>query len=585
MKNKKSNIIFSPPKIPNKLISYVKKYKKQFIVTAVSGILFNSAIVLGPIFQGKLLDAALSKNINKVLLFGFYFIMITLSFQISRFFKRYYVRDMANRMSGDMRVGIMESILSSDLNNIEKGKVGDMMSTTIGDVDIVVEAVRKTITELWDTGVLMIAYLVALLIYDAQITLLAAIPIPFVIIFAQLMRKTVSKKSKEARTANAKTTMEIRKIISEINILRLYGREEAEIERFKEKLDIQAKKTSASTFLKNGLAPIYESLASIGIIVVIALGGDKVIGGNWTIGEFTAYIIMFMSLCKRTTTAAKVFNIQQGAKASWNRVKPLFNNKKSEDFTEPSPLFSQLVVEKLSFKYPTGDKTVIKNISFKAKKGMIVGITGSVGSGKSALGLCLTGLYDYEGNIYFDNNELRNISYNKKIDAITYMGHDSSLFSESVEDNITWGEKLEKDSKLNKVLSIACLNEDIKDFENGVKTNVGEKGKKVSGGQKQRISLARALYKDSSIVILDDPFSAVDIYTEDKIIQEIRKNNKDKIILLFSHRLHAFQYSDLVLVLDKGEIKEQGTHKDLLEKNGIYSNIIDSQDFMGGDLD
>lgn len=581
MINKNNNVKFAPPKKREKLLSYTMKYHKQFLITAISGIIFNSAIVLGPIFQGKLLDAAAnSSNVKGIIRAGVEFIGVTLSFQIARLFKRYYVRDMANRMSGDMRVGIMESILKTPLNIIEKQKTGDMMTTTIGDVDIVIEAVRKTITELWDTGVLMAAYWITLMLYDTKITLIAAIPIPLVIILTQLMKKILHSKAKAARKATSKTTTQIRKMISQINIYRLYGREEAEIKRLKDKLSVQANKNAIVTIFKNGLAPIYSALASLGILAVIFLGGNKVISGNWTIGTFTAYLMMFTALAARTTTAAKVFNIQQGAKASWDRILSLITNENSIVFNKAEDLKPrEIIVDKLSFKYPTGEKYVIHNLSFKALRGMIVGITGSVGSGKTALGLALTGLYDYEGEILIDNKDYRDIPYQEKLATITYMGHASFLFGDTLKNNITWGDNdLEK---LKKVLTIASLSKDIEGFENGIDTEVGEKGIKVSGGQKQRIALARALYKDASIVILDDPFSAVDISTEAKIIKELRENKEGRTIFIFSHRLDAFKYTDLVLVLDKGEIVQRGTHKELTNIEGIYSKIMDSQKFLG----
>lgn len=584
METKSTKIKFAPPNNKDKLLSYIIKYHKQFIITAITGIIFNSAIVLGPIFQGKLLDAAVaSSNINILIKVGLEFIGITLSFQIARFFKRYYVRDMANRMSGDMRVGIMGSILNTDLNTLEKKKVGDMMSTTIGDVDIVVEAVRKTITELWDTGVLMIAYWITLMIYDVRITLIASIPIPIVIVLAQLMKKVVSSKSKDARKANSKTTIQIRKMISQINILRLYGREDAELKRLEDKLSIQAHKTAVVTVLQNGLGPVYSSLATVGIIIVIALGGNKVIKGTWTIGTFIAFITMFTALSNRTTTAAKVFNIQQGANASWDRVKGLISNNDSVVSDKGKTLSPrEIKISNLSFKYPTGDRFAIEDISFDVSSGMIVGITGSVGSGKSALGLALTGLYDYDGEICFDGDDLRDIPYAKKLSTITYMGHESFLFSDSLKNNITWGDS--NPQKLDKVITIASLKRDIEGFENGLESEIGEKGTKVSGGQKQRISLARALYKNANIVILDDPFSAVDIRTEAEIIKELRKNIKDRTIFIFSHRLDTFKYTDKVIVLDKGKIAQQGTHEGLSSIDGIYSKILDSQHFLGGEI-
>ena len=372
-------------------------------------------------------------------------------------------------------------------------------------------------------------------------------------------------------------------MISEVNILRLYGREEAEIERLEEKLSEQADKNIIVTVLKNGLAPIYSALASIGIIVVIYFGGNKVISGDWTIGTFTAYIAMFTALAVRTTTAAKVFNIQQGAKASWDRVLELMNNQVEESINKVDSLKPrEISLENLYFKYPTSDEYSIEDISFKVQRGQIIGITGAIGSGKSALALALTGLYNYEGRILLDDVDLNSMEYKDKLASITYMGHDSFLFSDSIKNNITFGE--ENVERLEKVLKIASLEEDIKGFEKGVDTEIGEKGIKISGGQRQRIALARALYKDANIVILDNPFSAVDISTEKKIVENLRKNIDNRTIFIFSHRLDAFKYMDNILISDKGKVLEEGSHGELINKKGIYSKIVDSQQFLGDEV-
>lgn len=572
---------FAPPIKKKLILSYVKKYPVKFIITSITGLIFNTAIVLGPVFQGKLLDEALiSNNMKGILKGGILFILVTLSFQIARFFKRYFVRDMGNRMSGDMRVGLLESILKTDLNISENQKVGDMMATTIGDVDIVVEAIRKTITEIWDTGVLMIAYFVTLMIYDVRITLIAAIPIPIVIILAQLMRKPVGNKSKEARKANSKTTTQIRKMISEVSILRLYGREEGELENLKERLSLQAKKTAYASLLKNGLTPLYSSFSTFGIIIVIGLGGEKVISGIWSIGTFTAYISLFIALATRTTTAAKVFNILQGSKASWERIKGLINDDEIENNRKVGSLdFKEISVKNLSFKYPGDQRDAVKDISFNVPSGSIVGVTGSVGSGKSALALALTGQYNYSGSITLDHREFRNIEGSSKLATISYLGHDPFLFSDTLENNITWGFKNER--KFEKSIDMASLEEDIRVFPRKRETEVGERGNKVSGGQRQRISLARALYKDAGIVILDDPFSAVDVYTEEKIINKLRKNTEGKTIFIFSHRLESFKWTDQIIVLKDGKIGEIGTHEELLNSKGIYNKIVKSQRVLG----
>jgi len=200
-------IKFRPPIKKDRVFEYIKKYKIRFVITAICGIFCNTAIVLGPIYQGKLLDTAIEGNTMKdILMAGLIFILVTLFFQIGRYFKRYFVRDTANRISGDMRMGLIDSILNTNISDIEKNKTGDMMTTVIGDVDIIKESIRKTNTEIWDTGVLIISYLVTLCVYDWKLTLLAVIPLPFVIMLAILMKKRVYNQSVASRKTVSKST-------------------------------------------------------------------------------------------------------------------------------------------------------------------------------------------------------------------------------------------------------------------------------------------------------------------------------------------------------------------------------------------
>lgn len=575
------NIKFKPPIKKDRIFEYIKKYKARFILTAIFGIFCNTAIVLGPIFQGKLLDSAIEGNtIKDILIAGAMFILVTLFFQIGRYFKRYFVRDTANRISGDMRIGLIESILNTDISNIEKNRTGDMMTTVIGDVDIIKESIRKTNTEIWDTGVQMLAYFITLFLYDWKLTLTSVVPLPFVIILTILMKEKVHNQSVKSRKTVSKSTTQIRKIVSEVNMLRLYGREENEVERLNENLKTQTKEKAKLQILQNGMAPIYSSLATLGIVLVIYMGGNNVINGMWTIGTLTAYITMFLALTKRVTTVVKVINLNQGSKASWERIKNLLNQQKTAMTGKKSETLNNISVENMSFKYETSVRNVIKNISFDIPKGSVIGITGPIGSGKTTLGLTLTGLYKYNGKFLINETNVKDINYKDRISKISYMGHDAFLFSDTLKNNITWEDN--NDEKLQKVIDIVNLNKDIEGFSDDVNTQVGEKGALLSGGQRQRIALARALYKDSEIIILDEPLSAVDVKTEKKIINELQKNIKDKVVFIISHRLSIFQYVDKILVLNNGEIAQVGNHNELIKEDGIYRQIVISQTFMKG---
>jgi ABC-type multidrug transport system fused ATPase/permease subunit len=595
----KLNIFQLPKKDPLSLKSYLRKYRKQFIIQAIAGILYNTVIVAGPILLGITLDAAGSlekygvnrENIRNLILYCLLFVGVTIFFQYARYIKRWYLRDMSNRIACDMRAGILSRTLGRTMEQLDRESVGDLMSRTVGDVDQVVSTMQSTINEAWDTWLLMLSYYVVLLYYDPVITLVCSIPIPIAIYAAEAVRHPLYRFSTNSRKAASIVSSHLQKTLNGITTLRLFGREEIENERLKEYSKDQMRWSIKTSLLQTGMMPVYSTLASLGIIGVIGLGGNRVINGAWSLGDFTAFLTMFIAMSTRTWVAARVFNQFHAAKASWDRIKEKLN---SADFIEEAAVTFEneqtndvdIIIEGMDFKYTNSIQDILNNIGFTAKKGAIIGITGPVGSGKSALATVLTGLYPYKGSIKIFGEELREINREQRKAMIAYSGQDSFLFSSTIEENITFG-RLDKYSaeyeRLQKILYTTALSDDMELFSNGIQTIVGEKGIRVSGGQKQRISIARALYADTPIIILDDPFSAVDIGTEQRMIARMRQELKGKTIFLFSHRLEVFKDIDQILVLDQGKLVEQGNHHELMEQDGIYQKIFNAQKWMEGE--
>jgi ATP-binding cassette, subfamily B, multidrug efflux pump len=595
-----------PKEDPLKLSSYLKKYKKQFWIQTVGGVLYNTIIVAGPVLLGKAIDAASAlynngvtpERIRNLGLICAAFVLVTIFFQYARYIKRWYIRNMSNRIANDMRAGLISKTLNLSLEQIDKESVGDLMSRTVGDVDQIVSTVQSTINEAWDTWLLMISYFVVLLVYSPFITLICSIPIPVAIYAAETVRHPLHKFSTGSRKAASLINSHLQNTLNGITTLRLFGREEIENERLKEYSRNQMQWNIKTSLLQTGMMPVYSTLASLGVIGVVGLGGKQVITGSWSIGYFTAYLSMFIAMSTRTWVAARVFNQFHSAKAAWDRIKEKLKNENDVEITDVMQTadFKQhcaaleiteeaayINVKNLSFKYPRSQYQVLKKINFQVEKGSLVGITGPVGSGKSTLATVLTGLYPYNGTIEFGGKELKNFTRDERIKSIAYFSQDSFLFSTSIGENIAF-KKLQKDSteyeKLQNILHIAALSEDLELFEHGIDTIVGEKGTRVSGGQRQRIALARAIYTENPVIILDDPFSAVDIGTEKRMIERLRKELKGKTIFLFSHRLGIFKEADKIIVLNKGEIAEQGSHEELMSKDGIYEKIYSAQKWM-----
>jgi ABC-type multidrug transport system fused ATPase/permease subunit len=552
----------------------------QFIISTIGGIIYNTVIVLGPILLGNLIDAAGGGNGRKVILSALYFAGVTAFFQFARVVKRWFMRDQFNRVTCDLRQTFMEKTLGRKLPELEKESVGDLMSRTVGDITMVVDTVMTTLNEGWDTWLLMISYFAALLIKDWKITLIASIMVPLTILLAQNMRHALFKYSMAARKAAAASNSGLQRYLDAAAVLRLFGREASEADGIRKAFEEQAGYNIKETLLQQALLPVYSLIAGLGIVVAIALGGSKVVTGAWTVGSFNAFLVMFIAFSGRTRVAARVFNQWHAAKAAWKRIKEKM--KDSNPLTTYIDTKKQdcqtLNVENLSFGFSNGD--ILHNISFNAKKGQIIGITGAVGSGKTAMAHALTGLYPYKGRITLDEKELSKLSTDDRKNLIAYAGHQQFLFSMSIKDNIIFSDEACDEVLFEKTLYASALKDDIARFDNGLETQVGEKGARVSGGQKQRIAMARAIYAKTPILLLDDPFSAVDIATESKIIDHLKKNYEDKIVILFTHRLTAFKYADQIMVLEKGGIIQQGTHDELIHKNGLYKDIYDAQMFM-----
>lgn len=573
--------LFGPPQGEETLFRYLAKYMPQFIISSIGGFIYNTTIVLGPVYMGRLIDAAGGGPGKAVVLSALYFVGVTAFFQFARYVKRWYMRDQFNRVACDLRQTFIERTLGRKLPDLSEETVGDLMSRTVGDVTEVVETVMVTLNEGWDTWLLMLSYFMMLLIQDWRITLIASIMIPVTIALAQIMRHTLYRYSMAVRKAASNSNSGLQRYLEGVSVLRLFGREESEADEIERAFEEQADFRVKEILLQQVLLPVYSLIAGLGVVVVIALGGGRVISGAWTVGTFNAYLVMFVALSTRTRVAARVFNRWHGARAAWSRVKEKVQIKNGLNVDgNPIPRYTTENLEVKNLGYSYGETPVLNGVSFKASKGQVIGITGSVGSGKTALAYALTGLYPYRGSVRLDGEELSGIPPDKRRTLIAYTGHEQFLFSMSIKENIVFSLDDLDPERLEKALEVSALKDDLELFEYGVDSVVGERGVRVSGGQRQRMALARTIYSGAGVLILDEPFSAVDIATEKKIVDRLKTSYKDKIVLLFTHRVTSFIDSDYIVVLDKGEVTEAGTHQGLMELQGVYSEIYSAQKFM-----
>jgi ABC-type multidrug transport system fused ATPase/permease subunit len=568
-----------PVRHPDRISSYWKAQWGLVIAITLSGIVFNASMSAGPILQGRLIDAIVSKNpTDALLLQAGLFAGVILLIQVIRFIKRFTVRIFANRTTAVMRLFIYNNIMNRDIALLSDENTGDLMTRSVADVDICVEGMRKVTTEIFDTGVLMISYLVSLLVYDWKITLAACIFVPAAMALAERLKTVIAKYSKEARSQSSLVAGSTYENIDHIALLRVNGLEEKTRQAYYHELEDLETKSVRASILENSMQPVYNVIASIGIVAVLYLGGINVIDGIWTVGMFSTYVILFVALTTKAGKGAKLFNSFQKAVVSWQRIKPYlteYRTKTSEDRGAQS--WGPLIVEDLAFHYPGREELVVQRIGFCAKPGEMVGVTGPVACGKSSLGTALQGLYPYMGSIRLDGVELRDFNKTELASRISYTGHQPQLLSDTIYNNITLG----RDGDVSGVLRDVCFDWDLLSMPLGVQTPVGSGGVRLSGGQQARIALARALYGHNHLMILDDPFSAVDMKTEAAILRNLRAHYPDCIIILISHRLSVFPEMDQVIVLHGDRRAEYGTHASLAATSASYASICLLQ--TGGD--
>lgn len=567
----KDSSVIRPIDQPNRMASYWKREWRILLVVTITGTLFNAGMSLVAVLQGRLIDTvADGEPLTAVGAAAALFLGVVAAVQVLRYFKRYYVRLFANRTSATMRLMIYNNLLGGSLTQVRQASAGDLMTRAVGDVGICVEGMRKVTTEIFDTGVLMVTYLITMLSYDVKCTLLSCLFIPVAMWLAERLKKIIVRFNREARKQNSRMAELTCAAVENATLLRMNGAEGRSRAVYEEELQKLEDTSIRAAILENSMQPVYNAIAMLGVVLVIFLGGQYVIGGRWTVGMFSSYITIFAALAVKASKAAKLFNSYQKAVVSWQRCKPYLTAYRVPTLpAAPAAETASLEVRELTFSWPGAPRPAVSGLSFQVRQGQILGITGPVACGKSSLGAALQGLYPYGGSVLLCGRELRDWPDADRCLHISALTHRPELFSASIRENITLG----REGDVSAVLHDVCFDEDLAAMPDGVETLVGTRGVRLSGGQQQRIALARTLFQRSRVMILDDPFSAVDMKTENAILENLRQNYRDCILLLISHRLTVFPQTDRVLFLNRDGTAVQGTHDELMRTSELYRSI------------
>lgn len=572
---------------PDRILSYFKAEWLVLLFVTVSGLIYNIGLLAGPWFEGQMAGCLIhilngEKTFQDMLVLVALYVGVIAVVQICRYIKRFYVRRFSNNVNRRMKIILYDSLVHKTKSELEEEGAGSIMTKAILDVDDCAEGMRKFTTEIFDTGVALAAYAGMLLYYDWRLALLCMIFPPISYVIAEKMKVIVQKtgvayKEQSGILSNATLDRATNAIT-----YRVFGCEKQRSVSYETHLKNYERAAIHANIWNTALAPLYRIISMASVLFILYFGSKNVLGTGWSVwsvASFTTFLSCFTKLAVKSSRAAKLFNAVHKAQVSWKRIKPLMTPMEEEKRKEEKPS-QPLTVDHLSFAYQ-GKKAIVNDISFSAKPGQIIGVTGPVACGKSTLGKTFLCEYPYQGSIQFGGKELAQMELSDRTGMIGYLGHDPELFNDTIENNICMGD----DVNANDFLKEVCFDTEVAAMKEGIQTMVGNDGVRLSGGQGQRLALARTLAHKKPILILDDPFSALDRATEEKVFSNLKKLAKDSIVILISHRLYLFPQMDQIIWMNQGSACI-ADHKTLMENVPEYANLFyeqGAQSQKGGD--
>ena len=561
---------------PDRILTYFRQEWLPILFTTIFGLLYNGGLLAGPWFEGRLAQCLAdilggSDTAAHMVVLVLAYIAVTLLVQAARFVKRFYVRRFANNINRIMKGVLYANLLRQSWSALEHEGAGELMTKAISDVDDCAEGMRKFTTEVFDTGVALVGYVVMLFVYDWRLALLCLIFPPVSYICAELMKKPVQRAGAAyKKAASALSTATLDRARNAVTY-RIY--EDVREERYEEALDNYEKTAVRANVWQSALPPLYLVMSNLSVLFILWFGAKNVLGTGWRawdIAAFTTFLSCFVKMSTNSSKAAKLFNAVQRAEVSWKRIRPLMKTPEALAPLE-IPSAQTLDVSQLSFGYE-GDAPVFENLSFTAKPGDIIGVTGPVACGKSTLGRTFLCEQPYGGSIRFGGKELSALTPRELSSTVGYLGHDPELWNDTVTANVLCGDV----GDAWKYLSMTALDGEVRAMEEGAETVAGSSGVRLSGGQAQRLALARTLAHPRPVLILDDPFSALDRSTEDVVFENLKAYARDRIVLLISHRLYHFPEMSQIIYMEDGKATT-GTHEALCASIPAYRALYESQ--------
>lgn len=571
------------------LSKYIRRYIRYYILGFIFLFVSNIFSVTIPLFLKYAVEGIRSKIEPQVLLkYCLIIISFALIHGIFRTLSRFIILGSGQHIEYDIRndiFGHLERLPMSYYNSI---KTGDIMSRCTNDLTSIKLFLGPGLMHSLNSVIIFTLAIIWMSRLNLLLTFCSLLPYPFIALVIKKFSKRLDEGSKKIQEQLSSLSSISQENLNNIQLIKSYTQEENEIKKFG-MANAEFLKRSMNMTKIMGLITAFMSFAGgLGGMLVLWLGGWAIINNKITLGDFVAFNGYLAMLIWPTAAIGWVMNVFQVGISAVRRIIQIMDvNPTIKDDGNVKPvgkIQGEVEFRKFNLSYlqnnikDGGSKLQLKDINLKIHRGEKIGIVGKVGSGKSTLIKAIPRLVELGyGELFIDGHEIHSIPLNNLRKFIGYVAQESFLFSDTIKNNIILGEKNIPETRLNDVARVTGIDTDINSFAKGIDTLVGERGVTLSGGQKQKVTLARALFRNPRILILDDCFSNLDFRTEAEILCELKAAAKDMTVIIVSHRISSIKNLDRIIVLDGGMMVEEGTHSELVSKGGIYSEIYQMQ--------
>ncbi|MES5893143.1 ABC transporter transmembrane domain-containing protein [Bacillus cereus group sp. RP43] len=563
---------------------FFKQEKRAYIIGII--MLFGVALLelVAPRVLGIVVDEINNGTLTseKLLNWVILLVVVGITMYILRYLWRIMIFGSSLKLARQLRKNLYEHFTKMSPSFYQSRRTGDLMAHATNDIQAIQQTAGAGVLTLVDSLAVGGCVLVAMgFTISWKLTLLSLIPMPIVAISTNYYGTLLHRRFHKAQQSFSEINDKVQESMSGMKVIRSLGQEKEDLQSFRKKSEDVVHKNMLVARIDSLFDPTIALIVGFSFLIAICYGSLLVVRGELTVGELVTFTTYLGTLVWPMLAFGWLFNIMERGRASYDRVEKILSQ--TSDVVNKEDAIHAIASGDVSFavdsfSYKKNELLNLKDIYFNLRKGETLGIVGRTGAGKTTLLKCLIREYDhFNGELKVGERDIRDLTLHGVRSAISYVPQDHFLFSASVGENIAFGKADATYKEINRAAEIACIHNDIIQFSEGYETVVGERGVSLSGGQKQRISIARALLTNAEILILDDCLSAVDAKTEETILTALKRERAEKTTIITAHRLSAIQHANLILVIDEGKVMQRGTHEQLMNENGWYKEMYESQ--------